>query len=452
MTAPVSSLPTSEQGYTSSSTGAAWWDAAAREQTPELRWPGSVRVFEAMSDQDSQVASVLRAIMLPVLRTPWRVEPNGARDEVVAQIAEDLRLPIVGGSEQVPGRARGRFSWQKHLAEAMLMVRYGHAYFEQEVRIDDRGRARLAHLRSRPARTLSAITVAPDGGLVSIEQHARPQLPGQRHVQEKPIPVSRLVAYIHQQEAGDWVGRSLLRPAYKNWLIKDRLLRVQAQTIERNGMGVPIYEAGPDEKDYSKGEELARSYRSGENAGGATPPGGKLRLVGVEGDLPDANPAIRYHDEQIARAALAHALNLGTQTGSWALGTTFMDFFVMSLQTFADTVQEVANQHIVEDLVDWNWGPDEPAPLVVPDEIGGQQAALVQAIKLLVDSGILRPDRDLEEFMRQGLGLPPKATPPADPSDGGSAAAARAALSRPGARRGRPISPGGLFLPGMEDL
>lgn len=43
----------------------------------------------------------------------------------------------------------------------------------------------------------------------------------------------------------------------------------------------------------------------------------------MSGDLPDTDAPIKYHDEQIARAVLAHFLNLGTQTGSWALGSTF---------------------------------------------------------------------------------------------------------------------------------
>jgi hypothetical protein len=61
---------------------------------------------------------------------------------------------------------------------------------------------------------------------------------------------------------------------------------------------------------------------------------------------------VRYFDEQIARAVLAHFLNLGTQTGSWALGSTFADFFVSSLQATAQQVADTATQHIVEDWVD----------------------------------------------------------------------------------------------------
>lgn len=393
-------VPTREIGY-ASLTSPGWWAPPDVEETPELRWPLSVQVFDRMRRQDSQIKSVLRAVTLPVLRTPWRVEPAGARDEVVAQVAEDLGLPVEGRPDAAQRRTKDRFSWSEHLRMALLCLPIGHMFFEQVARIED-GRARLRKLAPRMPRTLTAVNVAPDGGLVSIEQYS----PGPGKAQ--PIPVSRLVAYVHEREGGAWLGESLLRPAYKNWLIKDRLLRVQAQTIERNGMGVPIYEGAEHEESLDEGLALAQGYRSGESAGGAVPHGAKLRLLGVEGQLPDADPAIRYHDEQIARAVLAHFLNLGTQTGSWALGSTFADFFTLGLQTVAEAMRDTAQAHVVEDLVDWNFGPDEPAPRLVFEEIGSRQAATAQALKLLADAGILLPDRALEEAARQQFGLPPK--------------------------------------------
>ena len=75
-----------------------------------------------------------------------------------------------------------------------------------------------------------------------------------------------------------------------------------------------------------------------------------------------------YYDEQMANSALAHFLNLGKQTGSWALGT-FADFFALADQTTALQIADTANQHIVEDLVDLNWGEGEPARRIVFDEI-----------------------------------------------------------------------------------
>jgi hypothetical protein len=400
---PALPVAVSEIGYAQAVSS--WW-AWDIETTPELRWPWSVQVYDQMRSQDAQIVSVLRAVSLPVIRTPWRLDPAGARARVVQLVADDLGLPIVGKAPRPTPRTKDRFSWSEHLRLALLMLPFGHMFFEQLYRVDDTGRARLRKLAPRLPKTIAEINVAPDGGLNFIRQYA---MVGSAQLPE--IPVDRLVAYIHDREGGNWIGRSLLRPAYKNWLIKDRLLRVQAQTIERNGMGVPLYKGAPDEADLTKGSAMAQAWRAGEAAGAAVPHDADLVLRGVEGALPDANPAIRYHDEQIGRAVLAHFLNLGTQTGSWALGTTFADFFTLSLQTVAQQIADVATCHVIEDLVDVNFGPDEPAPRIVFDEIGSRQAATAQALKLLVDAGILHPDMTLEEAVRQQYGQPP-----ADPS------------------------------------
>ncbi len=409
--------PTTEIGYVQAP-NYNWW-LYDNETTPELVWPQSVYVYDQMRRQDAQVGSVLRAVTETLLRTPWRIDPAGARARVVKFVADDLGLPVVGKKPSAPPRTKDRFSWSSHLREALLMLPMGHAYFEQVYRVTPDGSA--AHLRKlsyRPAKTIERIDVAPDGGLVAIKQYwtavdREPQ----------PIPVNHLVAYIHAREGGNWLGTSILRNCYKNWLLKDRLLRVQAQTIERNGLGVPLYKDAPDgtPATMSAGLAMAKAWRAGEAAGAAVSHDADLLLRGVEGTLPDAMPVIEYHDSQIARAVLAHFLNLGQQTGSWALGTTFADFFTMSLQTLAEQIRDTATQHIVEDLVDVNFGEDEPAPRLVFDEIGSRQAATAQALKTLVDAGVIHPDEVLEESSRQQYGLPPAdpataTAPPAAPA------------------------------------
>lgn len=401
--------PLTAKGYEAEQWGQ-WASPDSHEETPELVWPNSVPVYDKMRRQDAQVISVLEAVQLPILRTTWSIDPNGARDEVVQLVAEDLGLPIKGSGPTARLRTKDRFSWNEHVELALTMLPLGHSYFEQEARVDERGRLRLKRLGHRPSRTISRFNVARDGGLISIEQLTTMGASG-------PIPVDRLVAYVRRKEGGNWAGISLLRPAYKNWVLKDRLLRANTTTIIRNGLGVPVYEGAEGEKDLGPGLNMAKQVRSGDDAGAATPNGAKLRLMGVEGTLPDALPAIRYHDEQIGRAVLAHFLNLGTQTGSWALGSTFADFFTLSLQALAQQVADVANSHVIEDLVDWNWGEAEPAPKLVFEEIGSRQAATAQAIKLLADAGILLPDRALEEASRQLFGLPPKDPNPRQPVD-----------------------------------
>ncbi|RRD61639.1 hypothetical protein [Leucobacter sp. OH1287] len=388
----------------------AGWGSIANEveSNPELQHPNSVRIFNRMRLEDAQVGSVLRAVTAPIRSATWHLDPAGASDEVVDLVAADLGLPVKGRPPVAPLRKRDRFSWSEHLRLALTCLVFGHSFFEQVYRIDG-DRVRLRKLAWRPPGTISQIKVARDGGLVGIQQHGS----------EDTIPVSRLVAYVNEREGGNWFGSSLLRPAYKNWLLKDRALRVQAVSAERNGLGVPVYVGAPvpegtsedaakrwREAELASGLKIATEFRAGDTAGASLPAGAELKLLGVSGELPDMNVPIRYYDEQIARAVLAHFLNLGTETGSWALGSTFADFFTNSLNSVAGSIADVVQQHVIEDLVDLNFGESMPAPQIVCEPIGAQAPATAEAVKLLIESGAVTVDGQLEEFMRSKYGLP----------------------------------------------
>ena len=76
-----------------------------------------------------------------------------------------------------------------------------------------------------------------------------------------------------------------------------------------------------------------------------------------------------------------------------------------SLQSCARWVCDVLTQHVVEDIVDWNWGETARAPRVVCDEIGSKHPATAEAITALVNSGALQPDPELEYFVRATYGI-----------------------------------------------
>jgi hypothetical protein len=80
---------------------ASWWQIDV-EETPELRWPLSVEVFDRMRRQDAQVQSVLRAVTLPVRQTDWSIDGSGCRDEVNQLVAGDLGLRIKGDTSAKP--------------------------------------------------------------------------------------------------------------------------------------------------------------------------------------------------------------------------------------------------------------------------------------------------------------------------------------------------------------
>lgn len=405
------------------------------ERNPDLQWPQSVEVFDRMRREDPQVKSVLRAVTLPILRTEWVIDGSGCREEVTNHIADDLGLPVKGQPFVAPLRTKGRFSFKEFLRLASLELVYGHSYFEQVYDVDAFGLAHIGKLAWRPPRTISEIDVASDGGLVAIKQQALKD--GKAVV----IPVDRLVAFVNEREGANWFGESLLRAAYKMFILKDRVLRIQALTAERNGLGLPVYTAPPlpaEAVEWSfeqakqwlddqieAGKKLATEARAGDAAGVGLPNGAGFSFMGVTGKLPDTDALIRYYDEQIAAGALLHFLSLGgdNATGSYALGETFATFFTDSLNAVAQHLAEVIQQHVIEDLVDTNWGQSEPAPRIIPAVIGETQPITADALKALVDARVIFPDASLEAWTRAKYGMPVKdpATSTAQPTQGAAA-------------------------------
>ena len=395
------------------------------EENPNLAWPNGLQVFDQMRSSDVQIAAMLLAGTLPIRRYRWFIMQEGASDEVTEFVANDIALPIQGKDPVPLPRQRDRFSFDFHLRHALLMIVYGAMFFEQVYRIEDDGKAHLRKLGPRMPRTISEIQVEPDGGLAWIRQFpaglSNIILPARTKESMLPpqIPVDRLVAYVNDREGSHWFGRSVLRPVFGDWTIKDRLMRVDAMKHERNGLGIPMIEApeGATPKMLEELNALAQAYKAGEKAGGALPYGARLRLVGTEGSLPDTLASIRYHDEQIAKALLKMFMQLGTtKTGARALGDTLVNFFGLGQEAIARSIAEVFSEHVIEDLVDLNWGPDEPAPRLGFEPEKDEKLAVAD-LGILVDHGLVVVDEELEEHVRSMYDLPRPSTDSTKPSE-----------------------------------
>lgn len=352
------------------------------EIAPQLKWPNSIKIFDDMGN-DAQCQGLFLGATAAIERYVWYIEPNDQPARWVKLLAADLNLPIgldaaIEAQNSAVKRARlrtkKRFSWYLHVHTALKALKYGHYYFEQVGEITDEGPGgkpcwRLRKLGPRHPRTITEIIVARDGGLVAIQQGwPGAAVPGVNVNRNPPIPVDQLVGYVWDQEPGNWVGRSMYRPMYRNYLIKDRLLRVDAIKHERNGVGMPIVEApeGATAAQIRDLDKMAQEYKVGERGGGALPFGAKMTLQGTQGTLPDTIASMRFQNEEMARSMLMMFMQLGqTETGSRSLGKTFIDWFSIQQQMIADWLCDVANEHIIEDWWDWNVDPEaDETPLL----------------------------------------------------------------------------------------
>lgn len=381
------------------------------EYNPDLAWPNNIWLYSQMRT-DEQLAALLTSVMWGISQLRFVVDPNGCPQEMVDMVCQNLNLPELGKEDQPRRRMKKRFSHNKHVVNAMLACIWGHMYFEQVGEIVD-GKWQLRKLAPRMPQTIRQINVADDGGLVSIQQWGPAMLPSDSPLGGPEIPVDRLVGYIFQQEGMNWTGRSMLRDVYRSWLLKDRLLRIEAINHERAG-GVP-YANAPMGATVDEIEELnlmMQQFRIGETSGAAMPYGAELNIA--KGSNSDINATIQRLDEGMARKFLLMLVNLaqgGQHVGSYALGETFEDFFIVGQRQIAQWYCDNTTEHVIEDMIDWNFGESQDLTPVLKWERSSEDQLGTEQLSMLVQHGVITMDDETENWVRYRAMVPKKTEP-----------------------------------------
>jgi hypothetical protein len=326
-----------------------------------FKWQMPMRVNTvAAMRADAQVQGLITGTLWPIYRMAWYIDPNNADDKTVERISADLNLPIGKPDPNKPPyfrRTQNRFNFGEHLEHALDAVPNGVEFFEQFGEIGKDGLFHYKKLAPRPLPTIDKVVIKKDGGIDYIQQN---------YSDSQEIPITQLVVYSFLRRGANWYGRSILRGCYGPWLLKDRAMRVGVMNIQRAGVGTPIATAPPgaNDTDITTLNRLMERFTAGERTGGAIPYGSTLRLVGVEGSQPDTVGFIKLMNEEMARAFFEMFMQLGqTTSGSRALGQTFVDYHKLSIEYVASWFANIFNEHVIEDDVEWNDGPDaEYAP------------------------------------------------------------------------------------------
>jgi len=387
------------------------------ETNPKLAFPSSIYTYHSMRN-DPQIQGLLTGAIWPLLRMSWFINPNGAKDEIVQHVSADYNLPIEDPQAPPPlppnvipptgpqapepqlppdvnappkpvprtpslapqvdwatglpinqtqtiakpfyqRRTQNRFNFLEHLETAMEAIAYGFEVFEQVGYIGDDGKWHLKKLALRPPQTITEIHLAQDGGIDYVMQG---------NLLDAPLDINRLVVYSFQRRGANWHGRSLLRGCYAPWLLKDRAMRVGVMNIQRAGVGTPVATGHPgaSQADLDSLAAMMQKFVAGDRSGGAVPYGSNVRLIGVEGGQPDSVGFVKLMNEEMARSFFQMFMQLGqTTSGSRALGQTFVEYHKLVTEYLAQWFTMIFNEHVIEDDIDWNYGPDEEfAPLL----------------------------------------------------------------------------------------
>jgi hypothetical protein len=380
-------------------------------------------IYEKMRRSDADVKAALLACKLPIRAADFQIVP-GIKEcdkgfRFAKDIADEVRENLLSGLESPTSTG----SWVTQNFEtvkenALLCLDFGCAAHEDMWHIDG-DKVRLRKLAPRLPSTFYRYHVDEDGEtLLYLEQYG---YRGNNFVNVM-VPAEKIAYFVNDMEGAYFYGRSVLRAAYQHWYMKSHLYRIDAISVERNGLGVPTIKQGPNvsAEDRKAAESWVKMLAAHESTGLSLPSGWDFLLTGVTGRLRDSASSIQHHSEMIMRSVLANFLSLGTsQTGSRALGASMRDFFYLSLEAVSRKIDETISNTSIRRLVNYNYTPQPGKTLPYP-RLVTSNIVVINPLELLevakdvakFDVDLLQPDDDMENWIRKKCGMPLKSKKP----------------------------------------
>tara|TARA_Y100000593_G_scaffold94859_1_gene196685 strand:+ start:4225 stop:5772 length:1548 start_codon:yes stop_codon:yes gene_type:complete len=215
------------------------------------------------------------------------------------------------------------------------------------------------------------------------------------------LPARKVNIMCMNRKFGDPYGESILKPVYKNWYIKDWLMKFHSQFLENLGAPMLVGKTNRDTQDMNSALQSAKN-----SAVITLGDGEEVDMLESTKDGTSFENAIRYHDAQIMRGMLVPSLLIGQdeQMGSRALSEVHYEMFKLSrIGALQQQLRTIINRDIRE-MVRLNFGDFDMYPeITFKSWSRSDQQRLSKMITELVASGVLGPS---ERWIRQFLELP----------------------------------------------
>lgn len=383
-----------------------------------------VETYREMRDNDPIIGAILFAIQMMIRRVPWRVEI----DEEAGPDAEEAKDFLEQQMEDMT------MTWEDTISEILSMLPFGWSYHEQVFKKrngpnDDHrlhskfndGRIGWSRLPIRAQETLYEWKIDQDGEILGMVQIAPP------NYEIKFIPMQKALLFRTTTHKNSPEGRSILRNAYKSYYFKKHIENIEGIGIERDLAGLPVALVPPELLKKTASPEhratldmikkLITNIRRDEQEGVVFPKAFnedgqelfELKLLSSGGTRQfDTDKVLRRKAQEIASVVLADFILLGHEgVGSFSLGASKQDLFIQAIRTWVDGIASVFNRFAVLRLFSFNTFRLNSLPYLAPGEVKDRDLeALSQYVLRLAQSGLLLPDPELENTLREEANLP----------------------------------------------
>lgn len=356
-----------------------------------------LKVYKEMR-QDPILGAILFAIEMHLRRSSWQIKGDDEdTKEFVEECIEDMS-----------------HTYQDFLSEALSMLPYGFSIHEVVYKLRGDGRVGWKKLPIRAQDSIDRWEFDEQHGLDGVYQRRTSDF------QTVFIPVRKMLLFRPSSFKSNPEGHSIFRSAWKPYYFKKKLETIEAIGIERDLSGYPTLHVPGEifgnseeaQKRRTYAEQIVTRVRKDEQMGAVLPPNWELELLSAQGSRNvDVDQVITRYSIQMAQSLLSDVIMLGHYaSGSYGLSEQKYELFVIALDSWLESIDEVFNKYAIPRLLRLNGVTDEDRhPKMKHDPVGKiDPTTLANALFRLSNVNMIQPDNELEEFLRDFFGLPGK--------------------------------------------
>lgn len=358
-----------------------------------------VQEMKAMLDVDAKAQTLESVLSLPIRSAPFYIKPGRARPEVYERINQILTAPANAGGMSTP--------MNLIIAQMCNAFVYRKAFFEKVWARREGGGVQYDKIAWRPPSTCAIVRDPKTGAFMGFKQ-----MPIRLDdTEEKTFSPMRSFVYIHGTHRDPLEGVSDLKITHWCFKTKQKIRFLWYQFLEGQALPKTVVK-GPDPTTAEAAAKKIIGLRSG-------------GVVGIENTIDvdalessgrgaaEFKGAMQWLDAEASSSVLAGFTDLGAAAtsgiGSFALSKDQTDFFLMSEGAKSKEMQDYIQNYLVADLVRWNFGPNEVAPLfefgpISQDDAGAAVSLLQATAQTPVNQSVL-PQEFFDELTKRVAGF-----------------------------------------------
>lgn len=355
-------------------------EAIAEEKVPYTRKYEQGTALDYNRIYRNYDGSVMEVDQGPSVSELWKMFNN---DPQALQLGSALKLPIRGAKWDIiktdgdtgqqafiqwmfsASRAQGGMTtpMKSVISKMSNAIMFRFAPFEKVWKIADRGpyvnNVILHKLGYRPPATCEIMTDL-NGSFDGFRQRA---YKGNKYKEARFIPRNSLV-YVHGEDWMPLVGMTPFNPVYKMYLTKLKISFFYYAFLENVAFPRTKAKLQDEDDDEAMDNLLAKTSKLSSMGIIGLFSGEDIEPYESTRSTRDYQTALEYLDWQMSKAVLGQFLDLGTtgERGSFALSKDKSSFFFDSLQAVLSDIEEVINNFLVADLIQFNYGRDASVP------------------------------------------------------------------------------------------